>query len=245
MNQEELDALIGEDFEELDEVEDIGGKSEDIDEDIVIDDESEIVDDEIDDNFADVLDNEDIQDDENDGEEIVPPPADNKNKVVAQLDEVTKESEEKATQILDIMDEVSSNTEKNLESLKEVLEFLQRHKSLCEKLHQKFPHIKTFEKELNEINEINEKINQAIETNEATSEKLFMAMDIMQYQDIHRQKIERVINIMRALIKYMNKLFEGSIEDEKRVQSAKHIHGDENEVLSDEDIEALLDQFGV
>ncbi len=70
-------------------------------------------------------------------------------------------------------------------------------------------------------------------------------MDIMQYQDIHRQKIERVINIMRALIKYMNKLFEGNIDDEQRVQSARHIHGDENnEVLSDEDIEALLNQFG-
>ena len=226
MNQEELDALIGEDF---DEIEELDGKDD-------IEDEAVS---EIEDSFSDVL--EDTNE-----EEIVPPPADNKNKVVAQLDEVTKESEEKATQILDIMDEISANTEKNLESLKEVLEFLNKHKTLCEKLHTKFPHIKTFEKELNEINAMIEKIQQAIEINEATSDKIFMAMDIMQYQDIHRQKIERVINIMRALIKYMNKLFEGNIEDEKRVQSAKHIHGDEsNEVLSDEDIEALLNKFGV
>ncbi len=227
MNQEELDALIGEDF---DEIEELDGKDD-------IEDEAVS---EIDDSFSDVL------EDTNEEEKIVPPPADNKNKVVAQLDEVTKESEEKATQILDIMDEISANTEKNLESLKEVLEFLNKHKTLCEKLHNKFPHIKTFEKELNEINAMIEKIQQAIEINEATSDKIFMAMDIMQYQDIHRQKIERVINIMRALIKYMNKLFEGNIEDEKRVQSAKHIHGDEsNEVLSDEDIEALLNKFGV
>jgi len=256
MNQEELDTLVGEDFEDFDnseiEEEILDDKDEYIDEDItdeIIEDGDEMVDDgeEIidDDSFADVLgDSNNEKNEEN--EEIVPPPADSKNKVVAQLDEVTKESEEKATQILDIMDEISNNTEKNLNSLKEVSEFLQNHKVLCEKLHAKFPHIKTFEKELNEISLMIEKINEAIKTNETTSEEIFRVMDIMQYQDIHRQKIERVINIMRALIKYMNKLFEGSIEDEKRVQSAKHIHGDEgNEVLSEEDIEALLDQFGV
>ncbi len=126
------------------------------------------------------------------------------------------------------------------------MEFLNSHKNLCEKLHEKFPHIKTFSAELEKISKTIEKLNEVIQRNEITSEKIFTVMDIMQYQDIHRQKIERVINIMRALIKYMNKLFEGSVEDEKRVQSARHIHGDENnEVLSDEDIEALLDQFGV
>ena len=70
-------------------------------------------------------------------------------------------------------------------------------------------------------------------------------MDVMQYQDIHRQKIERVINIMRSLSNYMNKLFEGKVDDDKRVSSAKHIHGDENEDLADEDdIEALIAAFG-
>ena len=247
MNQEELDALVGDDFEDFEEVEEVGNDEEIIDDDIV--DESEEVEDEIVDDmegFEDVLSSAEDNSSNDDDEAIVPPPADNKHKVVAQLDEVTKESEEKATQILDIMEEISENTEKNLKSLEEVLEFLNKHKQLCEKLHAKFPHIKTFEKELNDIEEMINKIESAIEVNKETSDKIFMAMDIMQYQDIHRQKIERVINIMRALIKYMNKLFEGSIEDEKRVQSARHIHGDENEeVLSDEDIEALLDQFGV
>jgi len=70
-------------------------------------------------------------------------------------------------------------------------------------------------------------------------------MDIMQYQDIHRQKIERVINVMRALSKYMNTLFEGKIDDENRVSSAQHIAGDEhNDLASTDDIEALLAQFG-
>jgi len=67
----------------------------------------------------------------------------------------------------------------------------------------------------------------------------------MQYQDIHRQKIERVIHIMRALIRYMNRLFEGKIDDEERVKGADHIHGDESgEKVSDDEIEALIEQFG-
>ena len=263
MNQEELDTLVGDEFDEIVEDENLDGKDEVIDEDIV-EDEDEIIEDDLGDDsdaeeivedelvdevegFEDVLENAEDSSSSEDGDDpVVPPPADNKHKVVAQLDEVTKESEEKATQILDIMDEISSNVDKNVASLKEVLEFLDSHKKICEKLHEKFPHIKTFEKELNSISEAIEKIQEIIDRNEYTSEKIFTAMDIMQYQDIHRQKIERVINIMRALIKYMNKLFEGSVEDEKRVQSARHIHGDESsEVLSDEDIEALLDQFGV
>ncbi len=239
MNQEELDALIGSEFDKIMEDE-IDGKSEEIDEDIV--DNEDVEKDETVEKTDETL--EDFSDDEKD-EKIIPPPADEKNKVVAQLDEVTKESEEKATQILDIMDEISSNVDENVNSLKEILEILNKHKNLCEQLHHKFPHIKTFETELKEINETIQKVENIIERNETTSEKIFTAMDIMQYQDIHRQKIERVINIMRALIKYMNKLFEGNIEDEQRVQSARHIHGDENnEVLSDEDIEALLNQFG-
>jgi chemotaxis regulatin CheY-phosphate phosphatase CheZ len=71
-------------------------------------------------------------------------------------------------------------------------------------------------------------------------------MDIMQYQDIHRQKIERVINVMRALSTYMNHLFSGKIDDAKRVSSAVHIHGDTSteDIVSSDDIEALLASFG-
>ena len=259
---QEIDNLLNEDLDEFADDEIIEDEIVDNeDNEILEDDSDEIVEDEIldgadidsgDDSeeivegFEDVLDSSEDESNDPNEEEVYPPPADNKHKVVAQLDEVTRESEEKATQILDIMDEISANTEENLNSLKDVLEFLKKHKVICEKLHKKFPHIKTFEKELKDIDEMMAKVEKSIEINEETSEKIFMAMDIMQYQDIHRQKIERVINIMRALIKYMNKLFEGSVEDEKRVKSARHIHGDETEeVLSDEDIEALLDQFGV
>ena len=64
-------------------------------------------------------------------------------------------------------------------------------------------------------------------------------------QDIHRQKIERVINVMRALSRYMSLLFEGRLDDTKRVSSATHIQGDSTEnVVNEEDIEALIANFG-
>jgi len=215
MTQEELDALMEGGLEGLDDGEDSGNEEK-----------------------IEQMENE------SDEEEVLPPPADEKHKVVAQLDEVTKESEEKATQILDIMDNISASMADAVEELNEVMKFLEHEKELFTKLSNAFPHIKTFKDELNRVNEMIEKVQKAIESGEATQDEIMMAMDIMQYQDIHRQKIERVINIMRALIKYMNRLFEGKIDDKERVKSATHIHGDENEIVNEDDIEALIAQFG-
>jgi len=175
---------------------------------------------------------------------VYPPPATEDHQVVSQLDEVTKESEEKATEILDIMDEISNSMMDNEEYLNKVLDFLNNHKELFEKLSSKFPHITTFSEEKEKIDEMIELINHSLENSQNASDNIMMAMDIMQFQDIHRQKIERVINIMRELLKYMNRIFEGKIDDSKRVSSARHIHGDSTEnVVEEDDLEALIAQF--
>ena len=176
---------------------------------------------------------------------VYPPPATDDHKVVSQLDEVTKESEEKATEILDIMDQISNAMMDNEENLNKVLDFLQAHKELFEKLSSKFPHIKTFSEEKEKIEEMIKLVNDSLENSQNASDNIMMAMDIMQFQDIHRQKIERVINIMRELLKYMNKIFEGKIDDTKRVSSARHIHGDSTteDVVEEDDLEALIAQF--
>jgi chemotaxis regulatin CheY-phosphate phosphatase CheZ len=77
-------------------------------------------------------------------------------------------------------------------------------------------------------------------------DEVMMAMDVMQYQDIHRQKIERVINVMRTLAKYMNSLFESDVADDKRVSSAVHIAGDTNtaDLTDDSSLEDLINSFG-
>ena len=93
---------------------------------------------------------------------------------------------------------------------------------------------------------LNDKIDNVISSLQMGQDEVMMTMDMMQYQDIHRQKIERVINVMRALSKYMSSLFEGKIDDDKRVGSAIHIEGDtttEN-VVSNADIEALINSLG-
>jgi len=174
-----------------------------------------------------------------------PPPPLTENKVVHQLDDVTKESEEKATQIFDMLEHISNDSMESEIPMGQITDTLNSVSELLMKLSEKFPNFEVFKTE-------NEKIQNALASAEDVNMRLsnigmntLSAMDMMQYQDIHRQKIERVINIMRALSNYMNKLFEGKIDDEKRVSSAKHIHGDENnDVADDDDIEALIAAFG-
>ena len=175
-----------------------------------------------------------------------PPPPSDDNKVVHQLDDVTKESEEKANEILEEVEKLGDyfmQTEEYLGSVKETLE---SNIELFERLLEKFPSVKSFsvQKERNEdaLAKIEESIEMMMSGNDATMD----IMDKMQFQDIHRQKIERVINVMRALSNYMNALFAGRIDDDKRVSSATHIHGDTTteDVVSEDDIEALLAQFG-
>jgi type I site-specific restriction endonuclease len=217
MTQEELDALMnsGIDLDSLDDAGDEGEEKE-------RNDETE----------------------EEEEEKIVPPPADDKHKVVAQLDEVTKESEEKASEVLNLVEQISEDIDKRSAELENIKKFLLEEREFFEKLHAKFPHIKAFEERIEKIQEQIEAIEESLDSVQESHDRILMVMEIMQYQDIHRQKIERVINIMRALIKYMNKLFEGKVGDEERVQSADFIHGDSAEVVSEDDIEELLKQFG-
>jgi hypothetical protein len=179
----------------------------------------------------------------NDG--VYPPPATEDHQVVSQLDEVTKDSEEKASEILDIMDEISNTMMENEENSNTVLNILKEQKALFEKLSNKFPHIKVFKEQLVKSDEAIALINKNLENAQNAGDNIMMAMDIMQFQDIHRQKIERVINIMRELLQYMNKIFEGKIDDSKRVGSARHLHGDNtNDLVEDgDDLDALIAQF--
>ncbi len=176
-----------------------------------------------------------------------PPPAPTEdNKMVHQLDDVTRESELKASEIFDIIEQIGDDmmaSESRVGSIKEVLE---ENVTVLTLLHEKFPNIKTFEKLLDDNAEVLEGAKFEIDTLQHNGDQIMNIMDIMQYQDIHRQKIERVINVMRALSKYMNTLFSGQVDDSQRVSSAQHIYGDENteDVMDNDEIEALLNSFG-
>jgi len=174
-----------------------------------------------------------------------PLPATDENKMVHQLDDVTKESEEKASEIFDIIENISNDLMEKEENVQNAIDTFGANIELFTTLSKKFPEVEAFKTSLVQNEEALIGANETIEILQNSGDSIMSVMDIMQYQDIHRQKIERVINVMRALSKYMNTLFEGKIDDDKRVSSAQHIAGDtHNDVASTDDIEALLAQFG-
>ena len=175
-----------------------------------------------------------------------PPPPTEDHKMVHQLDDVTRDSEEKATQMFDKLETINNffmDAESDSNSLKDAIN---SNVELFTTLSEKFPNIAAFSEALEKNNTLLGTIDNIISNLQMGQDEIMMAMDMMQYQDIHRQKIERVINVMRALSKYMNTLFEGRIDDDKRVGSAVHIAGDtttEN-LVSNDDIEALIESLG-
>ncbi len=175
-----------------------------------------------------------------------PPPPTQDHQVVNQLDNVTKDSEKKATEIMDKLEEINNFMLDIEEDCNLSVSILEQNIDVFEKLNVKFPNIETFAQLLEENKKAIEHANSVIEKSQSGADEIMMIMDIMQYQDIHRQKIERVINVMRALSKYMNSLFASDFEDSKRVTSAVHIAGDSDtdELVNNEEIEALLESFG-
>jgi len=218
MTQEELDALMGGDVDTLDE-------------------EIAEVEEEKEEDPANAIENH-VQ------EGQLPFPATNENKMVHQLDDVTRESEEKAGEIFDIIENISNELMEKEDNLNNILEIVSSNIELFTTLSEKFPDVEAFKTQLEKNTTAKEETETVIETLQMSGDDIMNVMDIMQFQDIHRQKIERVINAMRALSKYMATLFEGQIDDDKRVASAQHLHGDDNDDLaSEDDMEALLAQF--
>ena len=174
-----------------------------------------------------------------------PLPATQENKMVRQLDSVTQESEEKASEIFDIIEQISNDLMDKEESANQVIDVAKGNIELFTTLSEKFPDVDTFKTQLEKNQDMLAKAEESLEAMQNGGDSLMQVMDIMQYQDIHRQKIERVINVMRSLSRYMSSLFESERDDTKRVSSAQHIVGDtHNELASTDDIEALLAQFG-
>jgi hypothetical protein len=110
-------------------------------------------------------------------------------------------------------------------------------------LSQKFPNINAFQQNLEQANQMAEYINDANEKINDGSTEIFQAMELMQYHDINRQKIERVMSVIRKLSTYLNNLFEDE-NNREEVAIAKHIHGDKNDdLVGDDDLEALIAEF--
>ena len=237
MNQDELDALMGGDMD------DIEGLEEELESEV-----STEVSSDIDSEAPSQKSNEDTDEPYGYSEENAhhwPLPATDENKMVHQLDDVTKESEEKASEIFDIIEDISNELMEKETHVQKSIKVFSENVELFTTLTEKFPDVEAFQNSLEINTDALKGMEETLEMMQSSGDSIMSVMDIMQYQDIHRQKIERVINVMRALSNYMNTLFEGRIDDDKRVSSAQHIAGDtHNDVASTDDIEALLAQFG-
>lgn len=174
-----------------------------------------------------------------------PPPPTDDNRMVHQLDDVTKESEEKASEIFDHIEKIGNELMEAEGVMTDVVETFQSNIELFKNLSSKFPDVKAFTSQLQKNEVAQGIVEEHVRSLQNHGDAIMNVMDIMQYQDIHRQKIERVINVMRALSGYMNELFAGKIDDSKRVASARHLPGDKGteDVVSSDDIEALLASF--
>jgi len=178
-------------------------------------------------------------------ESELPPRATENNKIVNQLDSVTKDSEIKATEIFDRLDGINeylANIDSDSAKIRDVLN---SNIELFEKLSSNYESIEIFKKLHENNKEAIKYLDDGVNQSQMSSDEILMIMDTMQFQDIHRQKIERVINVMRSLLKYMNTLFGSEIEDGSRTSSAKYIEGDTDtmELVTNEDIEAMLNSF--
>ncbi len=233
MTQEELDALMNADIDALDEEEVSSEEPAPIDEQ---------------DEEIEELKKEDVNAEEykvSASHNWPPPPPTDDHKMVHQLDDVTKESEEKASEIFDHIEKISDELMEAEGTLADVAETIDSNIELFETLCTKFPDVESFKVQLEKNKTSKETVETHIQSLQDHGDTIMNVMDIMQYQDIHRQKIERVINVMRALSGYMNELFSGKIDDDKRVASARHLPGDSStaDVVSTDDIESLLASF--
>lgn len=232
MTQEELDALMSGDIEGLDSFPDEKVETKEVATDIQKEEPPKAISDKPEGYSAETA-------------HRWPPPATDEHKMVHQLDDVTKESEEKASEIFDIIEGISADLMEKENNVTNVIEVLNGNIALFTTLSEKFPEVEAFKVQLEKNNFALNEITEALEMLQNSGDSIMNVMDIMQYQDIHRQKIERVINVMRALSNYMNSLFEGKIDDSKRAASAHHLPGDNGDSLATvDDIEALLAQFG-
>lgn len=177
-------------------------------------------------------------------EGVFPFPADDDTKVVSQLSEVANDTEEKALQIFDVLSLVLDNNDDSSKGIKQSDAFVKQQIILLKKLNSKFPNISEFKENLDLASTIEETNKNLLASIDAENMKIFEAMELMQFNDINRQKIERVMSVIRKLSSYLNNLFEDD-RPENEIIVAKHISGDDtDDLLADEDLESLISEFG-
>ena len=173
---------------------------------------------------------------------IYPMPVEKEHKVVNQLNEVAEDSEEKASQIFDVLSYILDENDMTQRELSTITSFIEAQIQLLTTLNDKFPNVSVFAQNLESSLQAKTAIDAINNSLENENNKVFEAMELMQYHDINRQKIERVMAVIRKLSLYLSGLFEDD-SNKPEVQIAKHISGDSSQTVSDDDLDSLIAEF--
>lgn len=256
MTQEEIESLINEKPEP--------NKSKDIDELINLDElvpveenitneksntiedlpKKEIVDDE---NINSINDIPKLEEDKSENnssieDDICAVPATNEHKIVNQLNEVTEDTEKKATKIFDTLNFVLDNNNIIEKNANNSLEFIEAQIELLKQLSGKFPNIDILKDNLQMALKSKKDNEKTISMIEDINNDIFESMELIQYHDIISQKIERGMYVIKKITTYLNTIFvDDSNKDDTYV--AKHISGDKKESVNEDDIDSLIEQF--
>ena len=175
-------------------------------------------------------------------EGVFPFPAENDTKVVSQLSQVANDSEEKVSQIFDVLSLTLDNNSEIRKSIKSYEEFILSQNKLLNSLSNKFPKIGVFQEQLEKVKSFENSIKSLKTLLDDEDMHIFQGMELMQFNDINRQKIERVMSVIRKLSIYLNNLFED--DNPRELPMARHIHGDtDTEDLVGDDLDKLIAEF--
>ena len=173
---------------------------------------------------------------------VYPLPVSSEHQVVNQLNEVAEDSEKKASQIFDALSFILDENDKIQKNTIEIQKFLDSQLQLLETLEHKFPNIAVFTQNLEEAKNIKVKNTEISNIINDENNKIFEAMELMQYHDINRQKIERVMAVIRKLSNYLSRIFSDD-STKSEVQIAKHISGNNEETVTEDDLDSLIEEF--
>ena len=120
---------------------------------------------------------------------IFPLPAEDDTKVVNQLTQVANDSEEKVSQIFDVLSLTLDNNNELRNYIKEFETFITSEAAMLNSLDNKFPNIKLFNERLGLANKMSESLKSLKNQINIEDNEIFQAMELMQFNDINIQKI--------------------------------------------------------
>ena len=145
--------------------------------------------------------------------------------VISELDSVTSVTERETNKLLDQLDHISR--------------LVGRQQSLITEM---------MKSEGTQAPEIQKAIHEVMSSAKEIQDKVFEAMDLMQFQDITRQKLERIVYHLRQIHDYIVELLGTGLKSDRERASISHTiastgtKADENKAHADSVVEEFLKQ---